>query len=199
MIFASVLLIFSGTFHVFANDSLTVTVTDGPKIPGIGDSITINVMGSVPNQILKIEIIADNNALFETLTFPASSQGIVTQPWIIPKDIDPGTYVIRVDDGVNVAETSFVVKDKTTTLPEPSLSEKQLRKFQKQADQFDRIADRAEINASKLLERAEFFISNGNVEKAEKITKHAEDLLGKAFVLRELANTLRDLLESFMK
>jgi len=37
----------------------------------------------------------------------ASSQGEINQPWIIPKEMEPGIYTVRVVDAFDSAETTF--------------------------------------------------------------------------------------------
>ena len=48
--------------------------------------------------------------VIEVLEFPSSSTGEINQPWIIPKDIEPGTYTIKAEDAFNNAETTFEIK-----------------------------------------------------------------------------------------
>ena len=58
-------------------------------------------------QTVEIEIIAEDGEIIETLSFQASSQGEINQPWIIPKEMEPGIYTVRVVDAVDSAETTF--------------------------------------------------------------------------------------------
>jgi len=78
------------------------------NVPGteyLGKSITIQVTGA--KQTVKIEIIADDGKIIETLSFVASSQGEIKQPWIVPKDTEPGIYTARATDAFDSAETTF--------------------------------------------------------------------------------------------
>ena len=46
----------------------------------------------------------------ETLEFPASNEGEINQPWVIPPDTEPGTYTIRATDAYNTAETTYEIQ-----------------------------------------------------------------------------------------
>ena len=82
-------------------------ISEGIEIPGVGKSINIKVIGA--KSTVEFEIIAEDGEVIGTLEFPASSEGEINQPWIIPKDIVPGTYTIRATDPFDSAETTFVV------------------------------------------------------------------------------------------
>ena len=91
-----------------STEGLVVTVEDGNPIPGVGKSKVIKVHGG--QQTVKIEIFNKDGKIIENLSFPASSQGEINQPWIIPKDIEPGTYTIKISDAFNTAESTFEIK-----------------------------------------------------------------------------------------
>ena len=74
------------------------------SIPGFGKALNIHVLGAA--QTVEIEIIAEDGKVVETLQFPASGGGEINQPWI-PRDIEPGTYTIKVTDAFNSAEMNF--------------------------------------------------------------------------------------------
>ncbi|MDH3313127.1 MAG: biofilm-associated protein [Nitrosopumilus sp.] len=89
-------------------EGIVVSVTEGQDIPGFGKIMNISVIGA--QQTVELEIIDGNNKVVETLSFPASKSGEIKQPWIIPKDTEPGTYTIKVADAFNSAETTFEIK-----------------------------------------------------------------------------------------
>ncbi len=91
-----------------AAEGLVVSVEDGVQIPGVGKIITIRVLGA--EQIVTIEIISNEGEIIETLSFPASAEGKIVQPWIIPPGIEPGTYTIKAKDAFSTAETTYEVK-----------------------------------------------------------------------------------------
>ena len=89
-------------------EGMTVEVGEGQDIPGYGKTMNIHVFGA--KQTVTIEIIATDGEIIEELSFPASGEGEINQPWIIPKDTEPGTYTIKVSDAVNNAETTFEIQ-----------------------------------------------------------------------------------------
>jgi len=89
-------------------EGMQVSVDEGVIIPTIGKTITIKVIGA--QQFVEIEIIASDGEIIDTLSFVASAQGEINQPWIIPKETEPGTYTIKVKDAFDSAETTFEVE-----------------------------------------------------------------------------------------
>ena len=86
-------------------EGMQVSVKEGEKIAGVGKTITIRVLGA--QQTVQIEIIAEDGEILFDSSFPASSQGEINQPWLIPKDTEPGTLTIKVSDARNSAEATF--------------------------------------------------------------------------------------------
>ena len=89
-------------------EGMIVSVTEGHKIAGIGESVNIQVFGG--KHIVDITIVAEDGEIIEELAFPASSTGEINQPWIIPADTEPGTYTIKVSDAFNSVETTFEIE-----------------------------------------------------------------------------------------
>ena len=89
-------------------EGLVITVQEGDVIPGVGKTITIKVLGA--EQLVTIEIVSEEGEIIEELSFPASDEGKVIQPWIIPPDTEPGTYTFKAADAFNTAETTFELK-----------------------------------------------------------------------------------------
>ena len=89
-------------------EGMQVSVKEGEKIAGVGKTITIRVLGA--QQTVQIEIIAEDGEILFDSSFPASSQGEINQPWLIPKDTEPGTLTIKVSDAKNSAEATFELK-----------------------------------------------------------------------------------------
>ena len=88
-------------------EGMVITVEDGEQIPGVGKTITIKVLGA--KQTVNIEIIPEKGEVIE-LSFVASSDGRIIIPWIIPPEIEPGTYTFKATDSYNTAETTFELK-----------------------------------------------------------------------------------------
>jgi len=91
-----------------STEGMVVTVEEGQEIPGYGK--TMNILVSGGQQTISIEIIAEDGEIIEELSFPASSQGEINQPWVIPKDTEPGTYTIKVEDAFDSAEATFEIQ-----------------------------------------------------------------------------------------
>ena len=91
-----------------ATEGMIINTSEGPEVPGVGETINIEIAGA--SQTVSIVIIAEDGEIIEELEFPASAQGEIHQPWIIPKDTEPGTYTIKAEDAFNSAETTFVVE-----------------------------------------------------------------------------------------
>ena len=88
---------------------MVITVEDGEQIPGVGKTVTIKVIGAA--QLVSIEIVTDEGEVIHEFTpFPASDEGKINQPWIIPPETVPGTYTFKAKDAFNNAETTYEVK-----------------------------------------------------------------------------------------
>ncbi len=90
------------------HEGIIVTVEEGDEIHGYGTTINIRVTGA--QQVTEIEIIAEDGEIIETLSFPASSEGEINLPWIIPKDTEPGLYTIRASDAFDIANGTYTFK-----------------------------------------------------------------------------------------
>lgn len=86
-------------------EGIQVSVGDVETLGVVGKIITIKVIGA--HQTVEIEIIAQDGEIIENLSFQASSHGEINQPWIIPKETEPGIYTVRVADAFDSAETTF--------------------------------------------------------------------------------------------
>lgn len=79
-----------------------------PETAYLGKQIILKVTGA--SQTVVIDIIAENGEIIEELSFPASAQGQINIPWLIPKDTAPGTYTVKASDAYDSAETTFELK-----------------------------------------------------------------------------------------
>ncbi len=86
-------------------EGIQVSIGEIVTLGVVGETITIKVIGA--QQTVVIEIIAEDGEIIETLSFQASSQGEINQPWIIPKETEPGIYTVKVADAFDSAETTF--------------------------------------------------------------------------------------------
>jgi archaellum component FlaF (FlaF/FlaG flagellin family) len=88
-------------------EGMVIMVEEGDVIQAVGKTITIKVLGA--KQTVNIEIISEKGDIFE-LSFVASAEGKIIIPWIIPPEIEPGTYTFKATDAFNTAETTFELK-----------------------------------------------------------------------------------------
>jgi hypothetical protein len=89
-------------------EGMVIHIEEGTDIPSVGKNIMIKIQGA--SGTVEIEIVSEKGDVIENLAFPASKEGEIKQPWIIPSDTVPGTYTIRAADAQDSAETTFVVK-----------------------------------------------------------------------------------------
>ncbi|WP_232202987.1 hypothetical protein [Nitrosopumilus sp. SJ] len=89
-------------------EGIQISVQKGADIPGYGKTLQIKIVGV--SQTVNIDIISEEGEIIESLSFQASSQGEINQPWIIPKDTEPGTYTIKVHDAFTSGETTFEIE-----------------------------------------------------------------------------------------
>jgi len=89
-------------------EGLIILVEDSQSIQGVGKALTIRVLGA--QQTVNIQIISDEDEIIEELAFPASKEGKIIQPWIIPPGTEPGTYTFKAKDAYNSAETTHTIK-----------------------------------------------------------------------------------------
>ena len=89
-------------------EGMIIKITEKPKLDGVNDFINIQISGAA--QTVEIEMLDDNENNITKLEFIASGSGEINQPWMIPKDMEPGTYTIIAKDAFNVAETTFVIE-----------------------------------------------------------------------------------------
>ena len=89
-------------------EGMIVSIEEGESFGGVGKTMNIHVFGGA--QTVTIKIIAEDGEVITQLEFPASNEGEINQPWIIPKDTEPGTYTITAEDAFNSAEATFEIK-----------------------------------------------------------------------------------------
>jgi len=79
-----------------------------PETAYLGKQIMFEVTGA--SQTVTIEIVAEDGEIIGELSFPASAQGEISLPWLVPQDTEPGIYTIKASDAFNSAETTFELK-----------------------------------------------------------------------------------------
>ncbi|MBS1269016.1 MAG: hypothetical protein MAG458_01752 [Nitrosopumilus sp.] len=89
-------------------EGMSIVIEEGEKIPSIGKIISIKVSGA--QQTVEIEIKSSNGKIIDKLSFPASEQGEINLPWLIPKELEPGTYTVVVNDAHNIIQGTFEIE-----------------------------------------------------------------------------------------
>ncbi len=79
-----------------------------PETSYLGKQIMFGVTGA--SQTVTIEVIAEDGGIIGVLSFPASAQGEINLPWLVPQDTEPGVYTIKASDAFDSAETTFELK-----------------------------------------------------------------------------------------
>ncbi|MBS1267672.1 MAG: hypothetical protein MAG458_00381 [Nitrosopumilus sp.] len=89
---------------------ITVSVDEGIKLDHIGDSIKILIEGATPKSVIHIEIMSiDGEIIDKTLSCKTTTDSNCEIPWLIPKEIKLGTYIIKVTNNLDIAETTFEI------------------------------------------------------------------------------------------
>lgn len=89
-------------------EGMIVLVSGGDEVTGFGKIFTIKVMGA--QDTVEIDITSKGGEILDTLSFSTSSQGTLSQPWIVPRDTEPGIYTITATDTFVTAQTTFEIK-----------------------------------------------------------------------------------------
>ncbi|MEX0862716.1 biofilm-associated protein [Nitrosopumilus sp.] len=89
-------------------EGMAVVAEKGQNIPGSGDTIMIKVFGATAN--VKIEIIAEDGEVIDSLFGIITKTGEIAQLWIISPDTEPGSYTIKVTNPTDSAETTFEIQ-----------------------------------------------------------------------------------------
>ncbi len=89
-------------------EGMIIFVEKGTDFAGVGDSITIRIIGAA--QTVETQIISPEGEIVGELKGNASGDGELKIPWIIPEDLEPGTYTIKSKDAFDSAETTFKIE-----------------------------------------------------------------------------------------
>ena len=89
-------------------EGMLVTISGIRDIPGIGRVVDFAVIGAQNTVVISITN-RDGGEIGKELTFPASQDGTVSQPWPIPRELPPGVYTITARDAVDSASAEFTL------------------------------------------------------------------------------------------
>jgi len=93
------------------NITLKVNVVEGIKLDHIGKNIKILVEGANPKSVIQIEISSSQGEMIDnTLSCKTTVDSNCEIPWLIPKNIKSGTYIVKITDNTEIAETTFKIE-----------------------------------------------------------------------------------------
>ena len=88
-------------------EGMTLTIEEGLEISSEINTITIKVSGAQQN--VQVKILTNDGELLDSFSSLASGQGVVSLPWSIPRDMEPGTYTIDVTDAFGTVQITFEI------------------------------------------------------------------------------------------
>ena len=96
-------------FEVNASNDKGIIVNIGEtiKIPGFGNSINIEINAQQKTTITMEVFDSNNNQVSQTLTCTPTAEFKCQILWTIPKELNPGTYKIKISDSINSIEKAI--------------------------------------------------------------------------------------------
>ena len=90
-----------------ATEGMIVEIRESTLPASHGKSVNIHIFGARQN--VEMTILSIDGQEVAKLKGTSTRDGEINQPWPIPKEIVPGEYIIRVTDGIDSAETTFII------------------------------------------------------------------------------------------
>ena len=99
-------------FEVIATNKDAILIELGEKIeiPGYGEAIKIGIVASQKTSITMQVYTLNNIQVGEPLSCVPTAEFKCEILWTIPKDIVPGTHIVRISDSIVTEETIFEIK-----------------------------------------------------------------------------------------
>jgi hypothetical protein len=93
-------------FEVNPKDEKGIIVNIGQiiKIPGFGDSINVGIKANQKTTVTMTVFDLNNNQISQTLSCTPTAEFKCQILWTIPKEINPGTYIVKISDSINSVE-----------------------------------------------------------------------------------------------
>jgi hypothetical protein len=89
------------------NEGMTLSIVEGLEIDREIKTITIKISGAQQN--VQVKILTNDGEILDSFSSVASDQDNISLPWILPNNIEPGTYTIDVIDAFNTAQLIFEI------------------------------------------------------------------------------------------
>ena len=90
-----------------ATEGMIVEIRESTLPASHGKSVNIHIFGARQN--VEMTILSIDGQEVAKLKGTSTRDGEINQPWPIPEEIVPGEYIIRVTDGIDSAETTFII------------------------------------------------------------------------------------------
>jgi hypothetical protein len=92
------------------DEGMKVTIEKGQEMPGFGTIIKIKVEGAAPKSSVFMEISNEQGTIIDdSLKCNSTSSSTCDVPWTITNDLVPGTYTVKITDGINDTKSTFIV------------------------------------------------------------------------------------------
>jgi len=92
-------------------EGIMVSVIEGETLGGIGKNMIIMVDGARQKTTVLIEIFSqDGLVIDDSLQCISTENSSCEVPWLIDKDLALGTYIVKVNDSIGSAETTFEIQ-----------------------------------------------------------------------------------------
>jgi uncharacterized protein YfaS (alpha-2-macroglobulin family) len=89
------------------NEGMTLSIVEGLEIDREINTITIKISGAQQN--VQVKILTNDGEILDSFSSVASDQDNISLPWILPNNLEPGTYTIDVIDAFNTAQLIFEI------------------------------------------------------------------------------------------
>ncbi len=88
-------------------EGMILSIVEGLEIDREINTITIKISGAQQN--VQVKILTNDGEILDSFSSSASDQGNVSLPWILPNNLEPGTYTIDVVDAFNTVQLIFEI------------------------------------------------------------------------------------------
>ncbi len=88
-------------------EGMILSIVEGLEIDREINTITIKISGAQQN--VQVKILTNDGEILDSFSSLASDQGNISLPWILPNNLEPGTYTIDVVDAFNTVQLIFEI------------------------------------------------------------------------------------------
>ncbi len=88
-------------------EGMILSIAEGLEIDREINTITIKISGAQQN--VQVKILTNDGEILDSFSSVASDQDNISLPWILPNNLEPGTYTIDVVDAFNTVQLIFEI------------------------------------------------------------------------------------------